>query len=95
MLIGFPYPENLSLAVSLEAIVRQNGAVPATIGVLDGHARVGFSSKELAKLIEASRTNEIFKLSRRDLAFACASVKLSYLVKKCRLMSHSHHVVVQ
>jgi pseudouridine-5'-phosphate glycosidase len=49
---GLPHPEGLRLAAELEAEVRAAGATPATIGVLDGHVRVGLSAGELARLAE-------------------------------------------
>ena len=66
---GLPRPRNLNLARSLEAIVREEGAVPATIGVLDGRVLVGMEADELEKLamLEFAR-----KLSSRDLAAAVA-----------------------
>lgn len=63
---GFPYPDNLSLASRLESLVRTNGGVPATIGILDGIARVGFGSDELTRLV----SSKALKISRRDLGFA-------------------------
>ena len=74
IVIGFPYPENIKLAQNLEAIARQNGAIPATIGVLDGEAVVGLTSEQLARLIEAAHQKKAMKVSRRDLAYTCGSV---------------------
>lgn len=68
---GFPYPENLQLATRLEDVVRQNGAVPATIGVLDGVAHVGLQRDSLAQLVKRPHAR---KISRRDLGFALGSV---------------------
>ncbi|EEP76113.1 conserved hypothetical protein [Uncinocarpus reesii 1704] len=68
---GFPYPENVNLAKSLEAIVRDNGGVPATIGVLNGIARVGMNAAELTELTSASRYKNVLKVSRRDLGYIC------------------------
>lgn len=68
---GFPYPENLSLASRLEALVREHGGVPATIGILDGVARVGFEQNELDRLVSCAGSPNILKISRRDLGFAC------------------------
>ena len=70
---GFPYPDNLSLASRLESLVRVNGGVPATIGVLDGVARVGLGSHELVRLVEAGGKPETMKISRRDFGFALGS----------------------
>ncbi|KAF2152589.1 IdgA domain-containing protein [Myriangium duriaei CBS 260.36] len=68
---GFPYPDNVALASLLESTVRTNGAVPATIGVLDGVARVGFETEELIRLAGSAGQPGTIKVSRRDLAFAC------------------------
>jgi pseudouridine-5'-phosphate glycosidase/pseudouridine kinase len=68
---GFPHPDNVALASELESIVRVNGGVPATIGILDGVARVGLSSDELARLASSAGSKSTLKLSRRELSFAC------------------------
>ena len=47
---GMPYPQNVAMATEVEAIVREHGAVPATIAVLDGHPRVGLSTDDLELL---------------------------------------------
>jgi pseudouridine-5'-phosphate glycosidase len=64
---GMPYPENLATARLLEQTVRDVGAVPATIAVLDGAIRVGLSSAELETL---ARSKNVLKLSRADLPYA-------------------------
>ncbi|PUU77509.1 Indigoidine synthase A like protein-domain-containing protein [Tuber borchii] len=66
---GFPYPDNVGLAVKVEAAIRESGAVPATIGILDGIARVGFSQPELERLASTAGQNTTIKVSRRDLPF--------------------------
>ncbi|KXT00881.1 hypothetical protein AC578_977 [Pseudocercospora eumusae] len=66
---GFPYPENLALASRLESLVRINGAVPATIGILEGVARVGLGADELMRLISEPGSPHLLKVSRRDLGF--------------------------
>jgi len=68
---GFPYPDNLALASRLESLVRDHGGVPATIGVLDGIARVGLEAEELKSLVSGAGQPNMLKLSRRDLGFAC------------------------
>ncbi|PGH19010.1 hypothetical protein AJ79_00044 [Helicocarpus griseus UAMH5409] len=68
---GFPYPENVALSSRLESIVRQGGAVPATIGVLNGVARVGMAPDELAELAGSSEKQKVLKVSRRDLGYIC------------------------
>ena len=65
---GLPYPENAKTAQLLEQTIRDKGAVPATIAVLDGAATAGLSAAELAYI--ADPETEILKLSRRDLPFA-------------------------
>lgn len=68
---GFPYPDNIALASHLESVVRVTGGVPATIGIIDGVARVGLSAEELVRLAGSFGKKETLKISRRDLAFAC------------------------
>lgn len=66
---GFPYPDNVALASHLESVVRLNGGVPATIGILNGVARVGLDPKELVELSSAAGKPETMKVSRRDLPY--------------------------
>ena len=68
---GFPYPENVALASLLESVVRVNGGVPATIGILDGVARVGMDPEELVRLTASAGQPTTLKLSRRDLSYVC------------------------
>ena len=62
---GLPWPDNLETAKRLEATVREAGAVPATIAVLDGVVKIGLDEEELLRL--AKPDSDIQKLSRRDL----------------------------
>jgi len=71
---GFPYPENVALALDLEKIVRANGAIPATIGVVGGVARVGLTSKEIMTLAAGAGKPETMKVSRRDLPYILGMV---------------------
>ena len=66
---GLPRPRNLDVARELEAIVRDQGACPATIAVLDGIAHIGLESDELARV---AGSTELRKLGRRDLPVAMA-----------------------
>jgi pseudouridine-5'-phosphate glycosidase len=66
---GLPRPRNLEVAEDLERIVRAEGAVPATIAVLDGVARIGLSREELARVAHEPAMR---KLGQRDLAPAAA-----------------------
>ncbi len=67
---GMPYPGNIEMARSVEAIIRDGGAVPATIAVLDGTLHVGLEERELEQLAQA---RNVMKLSRADFAFALAT----------------------
>lgn len=62
---GLPYPENESLALQMEAEVRQGGCIPATIAVVDGDIQVGLSTEHLGRL---ARTAGLHKISTRDFA---------------------------
>lgn len=62
---GMPYPENLAMARAVEAIVRDRGATPATIALIDGRLRIGLDSATLERLASLSG---VAKASRRDLA---------------------------
>lgn len=66
---GLPRPDNLAVARKIEATVRQHGAVPATVGVLDGQLIVGLSDEQLQHL---ATDDDVIKVSIRDLAPAIA-----------------------
>ncbi|MFA7414750.1 MAG: pseudouridine-5'-phosphate glycosidase [Rhizobium sp.] len=66
---GMPYPGNLNMARSVEAIIREQGAVPATIAVIDGVLHIGLENDQIATLAQLPN---IMKLSRADIAFAIA-----------------------
>jgi pseudouridine-5'-phosphate glycosidase len=68
---GMPYPQNLSMAGEVEAIVRQAGAVPATVAIMDGSIQVGLNAADLARLAETGM--RAAKASRRDVAALLAS----------------------
>jgi pseudouridine-5'-phosphate glycosidase len=67
---GLPRPQNLQLARDMERVIRENGATPATIAILDGKIRVGLTDIELERL---ANEDHVRKISRRD--FATAIVK--------------------
>ncbi|GAV89177.1 Indigoidine_A domain-containing protein [Cephalotus follicularis] len=68
---GMPYPLNLETAKEVEAIVRENGAVPATIAILEGIPCVGLSMKDLERLaILGTRAQ---KTARRDIAYVVST----------------------
>jgi len=66
---GLPYPKNLETAQNLERIVRENGAIPATIAVFDGEFCVGLNQNQIEQL---ATDKNIRKISRRDLPIAAA-----------------------
>ncbi|XP_051141773.1 pseudouridine-5'-phosphate glycosidase isoform X2 [Andrographis paniculata] len=68
---GMPYPQNLETAKEVEAVVRQNGAVPATIAILDGTPCIGLSAEELERLAVLGRKAR--KTARRDIAHVVAT----------------------
>ena len=67
---GMPWPDNAEAARAVEAVVRSEGASPATIAVLDGVIHVGLDDARLEALAQAKG---VMKLSRADLAFAVAA----------------------
>lgn len=64
---GMPYPANIQVAKKVEKIIRDNGAVPATIGIIDGDFIIGLNEKQIE---EFGRRKDIVKCSLRDLSFA-------------------------
>ena len=66
---GLPWPVNLETALTLEAAVREEGAVPATVAVWEGRPSVGLNADQLQAL---ARGRDVLKASRRDLAAAVA-----------------------
>jgi pseudouridylate synthase len=70
---GLPYPANIEVAGAMEAAIRAEGAVPATIGILAGKIVIGLSQDEILQLGTAERVQ---KVSRRDLAVTLAMGKL-------------------
>jgi pseudouridylate synthase len=67
---GLPHPDNLAAAAAIEQAVRDGGAVPATIAVMDGRIRIGLDADDIARLAEGG--DKVLKVSRRDLPLALA-----------------------
>jgi len=67
---GMPYPENLTCAKDCEAIIREYGAIPATIAVLDGRIKIGLTSEQLERF---AVSKNIIKCSRRDLGYVISA----------------------
>ena len=67
---GMPYPQNVETALAVEQIIRDNGAVPATIAIIGGRLKAGLTREEIEYFGKKGRA--IHKASRRDLAVLCA-----------------------
>lgn len=67
---GMPYPQNVETALKVEAIIRENGATPATIGIINGRLKAGLSKAEIDYL--GRQGQKVIKTSRRDLPFIVA-----------------------
>ena len=61
---GMPFPQNLETALEVERIIRKEGAIPATIAVLEGRIKIGLSNLELEQFAQGTKT---VKVSSRDL----------------------------
>ncbi|MGJ7911960.1 pseudouridine-5'-phosphate glycosidase [Neobacillus sp. LXY-1] len=70
---GMPYPQNVQTAREVEQIIRDNGAVPATIALVDGKIKIGLSDEELEMF---GKSTDVAKASRRDLAYLLATKKM-------------------
>lgn len=63
---GMPYPKNVETALAVEKIVRENGAIPATIAIMNGKLKVGLTPEEIESL---GKSRDVVKASRRDIPF--------------------------
>ncbi|MDC8757146.1 pseudouridine-5'-phosphate glycosidase [Janthinobacterium fluminis] len=70
---GMPYPQNVQMAQEVEQIIRDGGAVPATIAIIDGRICIGLAPAQLELL---GNSPEAMKVSRRDLPYALSQSKL-------------------
>lgn len=67
---GMPYPQNVKTAREVEQIIRDKGAVPATIAILDGKIKIGLSDEELEMF---GQSTDVAKASRRDIPYLIAT----------------------
>ena len=67
---GMPYPQNVETALRVEQIIRDNGAVPATIAIIGGKLKAGLTEAEVEYL--GKKGQDVIKCSRRDLPVVCA-----------------------
>ena len=74
---GMPYPKNVATAREVEKIVRANGAIPATIAILNGNIHVGFDDDQMELL---GNSKGVWKVSLRDLPYV-VSQKLNVATK--------------
>ncbi|MFC5469346.1 pseudouridine-5'-phosphate glycosidase [Cohnella suwonensis] len=70
---GMPYPQNIEMAKTVERIIREQGAVPATIGIMDGKIKIGLNEQELEAF---GTTKNVEKVSRRDFPYILSSGKI-------------------
>ena len=68
---GMPYPQNVEMARQVETIIRENGAIPATIAIMGGKLKVGLSFHDIETLAKTGL--EASKVSRRDIPFIIAN----------------------
>ncbi len=66
---GMPYPKNVETALTVERIIRENGAIPATIAIMNGRLKVGLTPDEIEIL---GKSSDAVKTSRRDMPFIVA-----------------------
>jgi len=88
---GLPYPTNREVALAMEAIIREEGAVPAIIAVLGGALRVGLTAAEIEHL---ASSKDVRKLSRRDIA-ACLAQRLDGATTVAATMLIAHQAGIR
>ena len=69
---GMPYPDNVKMALEVEAIIRKNGAIPATIAIIEGVIKVGLSKDEIEYLAKAKN---VYKVGKRDFGYVISQKK--------------------
>lgn len=69
---GMPYPENVKMATEVEEIIRETGAVPATIGIINGKIKIGLEKDELEFF---GSSKDVQKVSRRDIPYVISMKK--------------------
>lgn len=68
---GMPYPKNVETALNAENIVRENGAIPATIAIINGKLKVGLTKDEITYL--GKKGKKVIKVSRRDIPYVLST----------------------
>lgn len=83
---GMPYPENVKMALEVEKIIREEGAVPATIAIIDGMIKVGLSHDDITYLAQAK---DVYKVGKRDFGYVLSQKKTgATTVSGTALISH-------
>lgn len=88
---GLPYPDNLLMAKKVEQIIRNFGATPATIAIIDGVIKVGLDDKDLERL---AKEKDVLKVSKRDFGY-CLSQKLTGATTVSGTMVIADHVGIK
>jgi pseudouridine-5'-phosphate glycosidase len=87
---GMPYPDNLSTALAVESIIRDNQAIPATIALYQGKIHIGLERKIMEYLAE---DKQVIKASRRDIAYVLSQMKsASTTVAATMFCAHLAHL---
>ncbi len=81
---GMPYPQNVQMATAVENIIRDYGAIPATIALIDGKIKIGLENDELELL---AKSDNVAKVSRRDFAKVIATKQIGATTVASTMMS--------
>lgn len=81
---GMPYPQNVEMATTVENIIREYGAIPATIALIDGKIKIGLENNELELL---AKSDNVAKVSRRDFAEVLATKQIGATTVASTMMS--------
>lgn len=73
---GMPYPDNIQTALHLQNVVRKQGAIPATVGCINGQMIIGLTDDEIQILGSDKNKERSIKVSRRDLPIVLSQVGL-------------------
>ncbi len=88
---GMPYPENVESARHCEELIRENGAVPATIAIINGRVKVGLTDEDLDML---GRSTDAIKVSRRDIPMILAK-KMTGATTVASTMIFAHYAGIK
>jgi pseudouridine-5'-phosphate glycosidase len=90
---GMPYPQNVDTALKVEKVIRDNGAIPATIAIINGRLKAGLSEYEIEYF--GKKGPDILKASRRDIAAICArGLDGACTVTTTMMIAHMAHIKI-